>query len=153
MVILDQKGFSGIVKCILDLIFIGGIGIFLSLPFALKWYLGLMYTRTSENYNFLLGFLFITGIFALVVVNEIRKLLKNLNKRNPFIINNVQSLNRIAIACLLIAACYVIKIIFYNSFLTIIVTMVFIITGFFSIILAEVFRQAVIVKEENDLTI
>ncbi|HBW35438.1 histidine phosphatase family protein [Desulfosporosinus sp. BICA1-9] len=31
--------------------------------------------------------------------------------------------------------------------------LMFIITGFFSIILAEVFRQAVIVKEENDLTI
>jgi len=153
MVILDHKGFSGIVKHILDLIFLGGIGIFLSLPFALRWYLGLMYTRTSENYSFLLGFLFVTGILALVVVNEIRKLLKNLNKRNPFIIGNVQSLNRIAVACLLIAACYIIKIIFYNSFLTIIVTMVFIITGFFSIILAEVFRQAVVVKEENDLTI
>ena len=153
MRILDQKGFSGIVKYILDLIFLGGIGILLSLPIALKWYLGLMYTRTSENYYFLLGFLFLTGILALLVVNEIRRLLKNLNQRNPFIRDNVKSLNRIAISCLLIAACYLIKIIFYNSFLTIIVTMVFIITGFFSIILAEVFRQAVIVKEENDLTI
>lgn len=153
MVILDQKGFSGIVKHILDLIFLGGLGIFLSLPFALKWYLGLMYTRTSENYNFLLLFLFITGIFALLIVHEIRKLLKNLNKRNPFVMNNVHSLNRIAFCSLLIAACYSIKIIFYNSFLTIIVAMVFIITGFFSIILAEVFRQAVLVKEENDLTI
>lgn len=153
MIILDQKGFSGIVKHILDLIFIGGIGILLSLPIALKWYLGLLYTRTSENYYFLFVFLLVTGIFALAVVNEIRKLLKNLNKKNPFIIDNVKSLNRIAISCLLIAACYVIKIIFYNSFLTIIVTMVFIITGFFSIILAEVFRQAVVVKQENDLTI
>ena len=153
MIILDQRGFSGIVKYILDFIFIGGVGILLSLPIALKWYLGLMYTRTSENYNFLLGFLFVTGIFALVVVHEIRKLLMNLNKRNPFIMDNVKSLNRIAVSCLIVAACYVIKIIFYNSFLTIIVTMVFIIAGFFSIILAEVFRQAVIVKEENDLTI
>lgn len=153
MDILDQKGFSGIVKHILDLIFLGGLGIFLSLPFALKWYLGLMYTRTSENYNFLLVFLFMTGIFALLIVHEIRRLLKNLNKRNPFVMSNVHSLNRIAFCSLLIAACYFIKIIFYNSFLTIIVTMVFIITGFFSVILAEVFRQAVLVKEENDLTI
>lgn len=153
MIILDQKGFSGIVKYILDLIFIGGIGILLSLPISLKWYLGLMDTRTSENYYFLLGFLFVTGIFALIIVHEIRKLLKNLNKRNPFVINNVKSLNRIAAASLIIAACYVLKIIFYNSFLTIIVMMVFIIAGFFSIILAEVFRQAVLVKEENEMTI
>ena len=153
MIILDKKGFSGIVKYILDLIFFGGLGIILSLPIVLKWYLELMYTTTSENYYFLLGFLFVTGIFALVVVNEIRNLLKNLNKRNPFIIDNVKSLNRVAVACLIIAACYVIKIFFYNSFLTIIVMMVFIIAGFFSIILAEVFRQAVIVKEENEMTI
>ncbi len=153
MIILDQRGFSGLVKHLLDLIFVGGIGILLSLPIALKWYMGLMYTRTSENYNFLLGFLFITGILALAVVYEIRNLLKNINKRNPFIRANVKSLNRIAVSCLLIAACYIIKVIFYNSFLTIIITMVFIITGFFSIILAEVFQQAVIVKEENDLTI
>lgn len=149
MIILDQKGFSGIVKHILDLIFLGGIGILLSLPIALKWYLGLMYARTSENYYFLLGFLFLTGIFALIVVHEIRKLLKNLNKKNPFIIDNVKSFKRIAVACLIIAACYIIKIIFYN----LIVTMVFIIAGFFSIILAEVFRQAVLVKEENEMTI
>ena len=153
MIIIDRRGFSGLVKNILDLIFLGGIGILISLPIALKWYMGLMYTRTSENYNFLLGFLFITGILALAVVNEIRRLLKNINKKNPFIRDNVKSLNRIALSCLLIAACYIIKIIFYNSFLTIIITMVFIITGFFSIILAEVFQQAVIVKEENDLTI
>lgn len=153
MIILDQKGFSGIVKHILDLIFIGGIGILLSLPISLKWYLDSMYTQTSENYYFLLGFLFVTGIFALVVVNEIRKLLKNLNKKNPFIMDNVKSLNYIAISCLSIAVCYIIKIFFYNSFLTIIVTMVFIIAGFFSIILAEVFTQAIIYKEENELTI
>ena len=153
MIILDQKGFSGIVKHILDLIFIGGIGILLSLPISLKWYLDSMYIQTSENYYFLLGFLFVTGIFALVVVNEIRKLLKNLNKKNPFIMDNVKSLNYIAISCLSIAVCYIIKIFFYNSFLTIIVTMVFIIAGFFSIILAEVFTQAIIYKEENELTI
>jgi len=153
MIIIDRRGFSGLVKNILDLIFLGGIGILISLPIALKWYMGLMYTRTSENYDFLLGFLFITGVLALAVVNEIRRLLKNINKRNPFIRDNVKSLNRIAVSCLIIAACYVIKIVLYNSFLTIIITMVFIITGFFSIILAEVFQQAVIVKEENDLTI
>ena len=89
----------------------------------------------------------------MIIVHEIRKLLKNLNKRNPFIINNVKSLNRIAVASLIIAACYIMKIIFYNSFLTIIVMMVFIIAGFFSIILAEVFRQAILVKEKNEMTI
>lgn len=67
--------------------------------------------------------------------------------------DNVKSLNRIALSSFLISAAYVVKVVFFNSFLTIILAMVFVIAGFFSIILAEVFRQAVIVKEENDLTI
>jgi len=41
----------------------------------------------------------------------------------------------------------------FITFLTIILAMVFIIAGLFLIILSEVFRQAVIVKQENDLTI
>jgi hypothetical protein len=67
--------------------------------------------------------------------------------------DNVRSLKRMGIASFLIAFCYILKILLYNSFMTIILVMVFTIAGFFSIILAEVFHQAVIAKEENDFTI
>ena len=67
--------------------------------------------------------------------------------------DNVKSLNRIGWSCFIIAAAYILKIFFYNSVLTVIITMVFIIAGLLSIVLAEVFRQAIAVKEENDLTI
>jgi hypothetical protein len=66
---------------------------------------------------------------------------------------NVKSLRMISIMCYAISVCFIVKIIFYNSFLTIIIAMMFIIAGLFCTILSEVFRQAVIVKEENDLTI
>ncbi|MDP4159754.1 MAG: DUF2975 domain-containing protein [Bacillota bacterium] len=153
MVILDEKGLSGLVKRILDMVFLGGLGILITLPFVLKWYMNALYLTTSENYNFLLGFLYITGIVCLGLVNEIRKIFKTLNRRNPFMMDNVKSLNRVGWACFIIAAAYILKIFLYNSVLTAIITMVFIIAGLFSIVLAEVFRQAIEVKEENDLTI
>lgn len=156
MAILDEKGLSGWVKRLLDLIFFGGIAIFISLPFTLKWYydyLKILYGSISENYFFLLGFLYVTGFLALWIVNEIRKIFKILNRKNPFMMDNVKSLKNIAIASFSISAAYIIKIILYNTFFTAILAMVFIIAGFFSIILAEVFRQAIIFKEENDLTI
>lgn len=154
MIILGEKGLSGIVKRMLDLIFIGGIGIFISLPISLRWYLNTMYDGVDNQlYYFLLGLLYITGFLALMIVNEIRKIFNTLNRMNPFQMDNVKSLNHIAIASFLIALFYIFKIIFFNSALTIIITMVFIIAGFFSIILAEVFRQATVVKEENDYTI
>ncbi|MCR4434733.1 MAG: DUF2975 domain-containing protein [Clostridiales bacterium] len=153
MAILDEKGLSGWVKRFLDLVFIGGIGIFIFLPLLLKWYFENIYRINGENYNFLLVFLYITGFACLVIVNELRRIFKAINKGNPFIMGNVHSLKRISFASFFISLAYVVKIICFNSFLTIIIAMVFIIAGLFCIILAEVFHQAVIVKEENDLTI
>lgn len=154
MDILGEKALSAIVKRILDLIFLGGIGIFISLPKSLKWYLGSTYGHTDHKiYYFLLILLAVTGILALIIVNEIRKIFKTLNRKDPFLMDNVQSLKRMGICSFLVALFYTSKIIFLNSFMTVIVVMVFIIAGFFSIILAEVFYQAVEVKRENDFTI
>ena len=153
MTILDKKGLSGWVKYMLDLVFFGGIGIFISLPLSLNWYISTMYQINTKIYWFLLGFLYFTGFFCLLLVNEIRKIFNTLNRRNPFMMDNVKSLKNIAISSFVIAVAYIIKIFVYNSFFTIILAMVFIIAGFFSIILAEVFYQAIVVKEENDLTI
>ncbi|MFT8392324.1 MAG: DUF2975 domain-containing protein [Sporolactobacillus sp.] len=151
--ILSQKGLSQWVKYLLDLIFIGGLLIFLSLPLAIRWYVTLLPEESTENYDFLLPFLYITGIFALIIVFELRRIFRQLNQRHPFIMENVRSLKHMAIASFLIAFCYGIKIICFNSFLTMIIAMVFIIAGLFSLVLSEVFLQAVQVKEENDLTI
>lgn len=153
MDILGEKGLSSLVKRLLDLVFLGGLAILITLPYVLTWYMKALSLTSSENYAFLLGFLYITGVVCLGLVNEIRKIFKTLNRRNPFMLDNVKSLNRVGIACFIIAAAYLVKIFFYNSVLTAIITMVFIIAGLFSVVLAEVFRQAIEVKEENDLTI
>lgn len=153
MVILGERGLSGIVKRILDFIFLGGLGIYIALPVALKWYMNTIYRTNTENYYFLLGFLYLTGIVCLGLVYEIRKIFKTLNRKNPFMMDNVKSLNRVGWACFIIAAAYIIKIFCYNSVLTAIIAMVFIIAGLFAVVLAEVFRQAIAVKEENDLTV
>lgn len=152
MKILDEKGLSGIVKRMLELIFLGGAAIVIGLPFLLKWYIGHFF-GTNEQYEFLLPFLYVNGALALWIVFEVRRIFITLNKRNPFARSNVTSLKRIAAASFLISAAYVVKIIFFNTFMTIILAMVFIIAGLFSIVLAEVFHQAILVKEENDLTI
>jgi hypothetical protein len=153
MKILGENGLSGIVKRFIDLIFFGGIAIVLGLPLILQWYMDWLAGSTSELYAFLLPFLYVTGILALIIVNELRKIFKTLNRMDPFRMDNVKSFKLISVCCFSIAFLYLVKIFFFNSFLTIILMMVFIIGGFFLLIIAEVFRQAVIVKEENDLTI
>ncbi len=137
----------------LDGVFAGGVAIFISLPWSLRLAFNLIKNMFGENYYFLLGFFYFSGFFALALVYDIGKIFKNLNKRNPFIMDNVKSLMRMAVASFFISGAYVVKIIFYPTILTIIIAMVFIIAGLFLIVLSEVFRQAVIVKQENDLTI
>jgi hypothetical protein len=89
VLILGEKGVSGIVKRLLDVVFLGGRGIIITLPFVLKWYMNTIYQTSSENYYFLLGFLYFTGIICLELVHEIRKIFKTLNRRNPFMMDNV----------------------------------------------------------------
>lgn len=153
MPVLGKNGLSGMIKICLDLVFIGGILILVSLPVSLKWYFEMLMNNSNENFNFLLIFLYVTGLFCLTIVFELRKIFKTLNRMNPFMMDNVKSLKKMAIAAFAIATTYIVKIIFFSTILTIIVAMIFIIAGLFSLILSEVFKQAVIYKEENDLTI
>ncbi len=153
MKILDKNGLSGIIQRFIELMLIGAILIILGLPFVLRWYISLLKGNTSELYAFLLPFLYVTGILAAIIVYELRRVFITLNRMDPFRMDNVRSFKTMAVCCFLIAAAYAVKIFTFNSFLTIILFMVFIIGGFMLLILSEVFRQAVIVKEENDLTI
>jgi hypothetical protein len=153
MRIIDEKGLSGYVKKLLNLVFLGGIGILLCLPYLLNWYLDRLYYPAQRSYYFLLFFLYFTGAFCLWIIYEMIKIFKTLNRKNPFMMDNVISLQKTAFSSFIIAAAYIVKIIFYNSFLTMVITMIFVIAGLFLTILSEVFKQAVEYKEENDLTI
>ncbi|MGE5329292.1 MAG: DUF2975 domain-containing protein [Deltaproteobacteria bacterium] len=153
MHVFGEKGLIRIAKYLLDLVFLGGLLIFIGLPKILELYIDVLRMTGYENYWFLLGFLYITGFICLAMVREMKKIFKNLDKNNPFIIENVKSLNRIAAGSFLLAISYIVKIFCYNSFFTIIIAMIFIIFGLFMYVLAQVFYQAVMVKEENDLTI
>lgn len=152
MPIIGANGLSGYVKKLLFLILIGGLLILLGLPWILKWYLG-NFTVPHDTYIFLLIFLYFTGVFCLWIVYEMNRIFHTISRANPFQMDNVKSLNRIGLACFVICGAYIVKIFCYNSFLTIIIMMIFLIAGLFSIVLAELFRQAAQYKEENDLTI
>jgi len=153
MPIIGKNGLSGYVNIFLNLVFFGGIGIYISLPFSLNWYLDYLNVSADGVYYFLLGFLYVTGLFCLAIVYELKKIFKTLNRMNPFMMDNVKSLKNMAICAFLISASYIVKIFVFNTFLTMIIAMIFIIAGLFSLILSEVFMQAVKFKEENDLTI
>jgi len=154
VVILGERGLSGLGKYVLDIMMLAVIVVLLTLPITARMYVDACVSTAGENYYwFLLVFLWASGILYLGIVYELRKMFKNLNQREPFRRENVVSLKKIAVLALWISAIYVIKIIFYISLLTIVIAMAALSVGLFALIIGEVFRQAVEVKEENDLTI
>lgn len=153
MEIVSEKGVSGAVKILLDIILVVGAVCVIGLPVSLKWGFENTTWTAGENYWFLLIFLFGTGVLGIGMVFELRQIFLRINEHNPFQRLNAIGFKRIAILALGISAAYIIKIIFYISFLTIIVAIAFLVFGLAGLVFSELFRQAVEVKEENDLTI
>jgi hypothetical protein len=148
-----HEGLTWGVKMLLDVIWVGGLLIYVTLPAGLRWYLELMFSRPQVVYRTYLIFLYASGIFALLIVWEMRRIFARLRQRQPFVRANVDSLIRVGLASLAIGLLYFIKLFFLNTILTIVAVMIFLIAGLFALVLAGVFQQAIEVKEELDLTI
>ncbi len=112
------------------------------------------------------GLYIIGGVSLFVILFYLRRMINSLIKVTPFIWDNVKSLYRISIGCFIISACYIVNFIInnqYKSFKMISIDtkgvhtdvepLIFFFAGFFILILSQVFKQAVQVKEENDLTV
>lgn len=113
----------------------------------------------------LILFLIGTGSLILILYN-LRKILKTVIKVNPFTMENVKSLKHIAYYCFIITICYLINLFYNNQFRnfsfiqidskgihTDMEFVIFFFAGLFVLILAQVYKQAVEVKEENDYTV
>jgi len=92
------------------------------------------------------------AIPGLWIVWEMILMLRSIPK-DPFVMRNVSALNRIGIIMLGISALFFAKLLFYITFLTMVSGILLLIFGVFAFTLSSLFKQAVIYKEENDLTI
>lgn len=107
----------------------------------------------EESYEFMLGFLYFSGIGTALILFFLRKIIKNLANNLILEHSNAVIFKHMSRACFFLVFTFIIKILFYNSFLSIFCFFLFIILGLFSLLLSEVFRQGALVKEENELTI
>jgi hypothetical protein len=111
--------------------------------------------------------LFLIGTLSLLfILLSLRKILKSVIKEGPFNMINVKNLKNIAISCFVITVCYLVNFFYNNQFKSFALInidakgihtdtefLIFFFAGFFILILAQIYKQAVEVKEENDFTI
>lgn len=140
-------------KLILDIMFFTGIIVLLTLPIWLR-FAGTHYSKNIEiHYLAMLIVFAVSGLNGLLIVNELRKMMKTVLEANCFVEDNVKSLRRMARYSLVISIFFFIKVLLVPTPATLIIILVFFIAALFSVVLSCVFQEAVNYKDENDLTI
>ena len=139
-------------KYLLDFMFYAGIVVTATLPLSIRFY-G-RYNSYFARYWIPLVLLFgFSGVFAILIILELRRLFQTVLDEDCFIRENVRSLRRMGTYSFCIAAITAGRLLLYLTPAVLVVILVFIIAGLFSKVLARVFDTAVTYKLENDLTI
>ena len=109
----------------------------------------------------------ITGLIALFIIYQFTKIFKNLKNNILFTTNNSKSLNIISNSCFIISTIYLIisiliiaiaknlidEFIYYILAFSIMLMIIFVVSGIGIKILNEIYKKAIEYKEENELTI
>lgn len=150
--IVGKNTYLVISKCLLNIMFYCGIPVTVLVPFFFKWY-GKINSYYQEYYLFQTVLFVVSGIFACLIVYELRRMIRSVEQENCFVMQNVKSLKYMGNYSFIIAAVTSVRLCFYATPGIFVVILVFVIAGLFSKVLAGVFEQAVGYKQENDLTI
>ena len=139
-------------KYLLDFMCYSGIFVTITLPFSIKFY-GNYNSYFKNNYYSLIVVFFLSGIFAVLIINELRKMFRSVLNDDCFIRENVISLEKMSTYSFFISVIMACRLFIYITPAVLILILVFVIAGLFSKVLAQVFDKAVTYKLENDLTI
>ena len=140
------------VKYLLDFMFYSGYLICFTLPVSFK-IIGRWYPTFRDYYIQMCILFFCSGIVAVWIIGELRRIFQTVIQENCFVQENVKSLMKMGILSFIICGITLVRLVFVITPATLIIILVFFIAGLFSIVLSQVFAQAVSYKEENDLTI
>ena len=153
---------NNFVKAILDLCFYFGIVAIATAPLYLKYAVNLAiytlgesteYSAINDHYGYAVVSIMIAGTAALLILYELRKMMKTVTDDNCFVDANVKSLYRMGTYAFIITGIKLLRCFVYFTPAAVVIAGVFLFAGLFSKVLARVFDKAVRYNQENDLTI
>ena len=150
---MRQSRLISFTKYFLDFMFFSGILVEVSLPFSLKMLGEYYWKEMAEQYWPMLIIFGLSGICGLIIVYQLRKMMKTVVKRECFVDNNTKSLSTMGKVSFVITVLFIVKCILLPTPASFVIVLTFFIAGAFSHVLSLVFEEAVRFKEENDLTI
>ena len=150
---MRQSRLISFTKYFLDFMFFSGILVEVSLPFSLKMLGEYYWKEMAEQYWPMLIIFGLSGICGLIIVYQLRKMMKPVVKRECFVDNNTKSLSTMGKVSFVITVLFIVKCILLPTPASFVIVLAFFIARVFSHVLSLVFEEAVRFKEENDLTI
>lgn len=139
-------------KILLDFMYYTGIVVTCFVPLIITGY-GKYNSYFGDNIPQLSIIFILSGIFAVLIIRELRKMFQTVLKNDCFIFENVKSLNKMGTYSFVIALITCCRLFLYITPAVVIVILVFVIAGLLCKVLSQVFDKAVAYKLENDLTI
>ena len=118
-------------------------------PFIARWYD--VYSNKESIFPQFVSCVYAAMIPAGIIVYMLNRLLSNIRKENVFEHDNVKCLRIISYCCFAVAAVSAVMTVW--RLLALIVVLSFAVMGLLLRVLKNVFEQAVLLREENDLTV
>ncbi|MEI6602246.1 MAG: DUF2975 domain-containing protein [Clostridia bacterium] len=125
-----------------------------TLPLGFRWLLTI-WEGHVEEWLFRNGLivLYPVGILSVIAVWNMYVLMRNVNQQQPFIMDNAKRIKRIAALCVAEAILFFVAIFMLQSPTMMIVSIAVAVFSCYLFVMGKLFKQAVLYKEENDLTV
>lgn len=120
---------------------------------GLRYIVGYSYNPLGTTYPPLLAFFVLSGLFALGILAAAYRILGRICKSRPFCLENAKSMRRAALCGVCLCVLFLAKLLFLPSIWTFVNAGIFLLCSLFLLVLSALLREAVRLKEENDLTV
>ena len=111
-------------KIVVDIFFYLGIVCVIGIPFILM-NMQMQYTYNYSQLKFMSAALFLSGVCAVYILYNFKRMFKTLTGGNPFVWNNIRCFKHMAVSCAIIALIYILKCFVLFSFATVVIVCVF----------------------------
>lgn len=159
---LKNNHLALVLRIIADLLIASGFLSLFFIPPVLRIFYDILYDsglRTEdirtpfEPYDFAVAFLYVCAVLFLGILIEGHFILRTLEKGNPFDVRNSRRFIIVGLFSLLLCVAFVVKILMYNTLLTMLAAALFLMIALVAFILSEVFKQASEIWNEHQLTV
>lgn len=150
---VSKNGLSGIIEAALIALMLVALGLMISLPWSITGVTDRKPGMEGFYYEKYFVVLMFSGLMAVLILWQARGIMHNVNVGRPFCRDTVRRLRTIGTECLVLAVAYFVGMFFVTKFFMVLIFVAFSVIGLILFVFAELFRQAIIYKEENEMTI